>query len=250
MTVTMALAVASLVIGLVYTGFGVVIIREMRRGSRTNGADAMAWAWAGVAFTCGPHHVAHAVQLAASGRDGGALELVTVVAGLPAAAAWLVLRMDSRGGPRSERVVTGEPAWLRALVVVAAFYAVVVVAALIAVVLPSFRFPPYAAPNVVLAALYGAIGWHLLRMQLADRAIAGHWSLSGLATTTMFATCALMRAAWGAYLLSGQYALDMPGFVIDWVAVPAAFFFLWMVRSTRQASFADRRCTSVVPEAV
>jgi hypothetical protein len=246
-TVTTALAVASLVIGLVYAGFGVVTLREMRRA---DGAGPSAWAWVGVAFTCGAHHLVHAVQLAASGRDGGSLELMTVVAGVPAAVIWLVLRVEAGGGGRGDRVVTGEPPWLRVLVVVAASCAVVMVAALIAVVRSSFRFPPYAPPSVLLVVLYAAVGWHLLRVQLSDRAVGGHWSLSGLALTAVFPTCALMHAAWGAYLLSGQYRFDMPGFVTDWLAVPAAFFFLWTVRSTEQDPVADRRLTAVVPETV
>jgi hypothetical protein len=87
------------------------------------------------------------------------------------------------------------------------------------------------APNLLLMALYCLIGWYLLRTQLRNRAPLGGWSVSGLSLTAVFPTCALMHAAWMLYALTGRYELEPHGMTIDWLAVPAAFYFLWVVRS-------------------
>jgi hypothetical protein len=91
----------------------------------------------------------------------------------------------------------------------------------------------------MLVGLYGAIGYFLARTQLANRKPLGGWSLSGLALAVVFPTCALMHGVYALYALSGKYALDYHGFVIDWLAVPAAMYFLWVVHGLYKGTFRD-----------
>jgi len=87
------------------------------------------------------------------------------------------------------------------------------------------------AANASLVVIYVAIGWFVLRTQLANRPSMGGWSVSGLCLGAIFLTCALMHAVYAAYHIAGRYDADVHAFVIDWLSIPAGLYFLWMVRS-------------------
>ena len=65
--------------------------------------------------------------------------------------------------------------------------------------------------NVILVGLYLAVGWFVLRTQLANRPSMGGWSVSGLSLSVIFPTCALMHMVWAAYAVAGRYAEDGHG---------------------------------------
>lgn len=44
--------------------------------------------------------------------------------------------------------------------------------------------------------------------------------MSGIALAVIFPTCALMHGAYAYCVITGTYAADVHGFVIDWLAVP------------------------------
>jgi hypothetical protein len=94
-------------------------------------------------------------------------------------------------------------------------------------------------PNPMLVVLYSAIGYYLIRTQLSNRRSLGGWSVSGLALSIVFPTCAAMHGIYAFYLLTGHYAFDIHGAVIDWIAVPAAVYFLWVVQSLYRGTFHD-----------
>jgi hypothetical protein len=93
--------------------------------------------------------------------------------------------------------------------------------------------------NVLLLVVYMAIGWFVLRTQLANRAAMAGWSVSGLSLAMIFPTCALMHGVWAIYDLAGRYRSEIHGFVIDWLSIPAGLYFLWVVRSLYRDSLAD-----------
>ena len=93
--------------------------------------------------------------------------------------------------------------------------------------------------NVFLVAIYMAIGWFVLRTQLANRPPMGGWSVSGLCLAVIFPTCALMHGVWAAYAFTGHYHHDLHGLVIDWLSVPAGLFFLWVVRGLYRDALSD-----------
>jgi hypothetical protein len=79
----------------------------------------------------------------------------------------------------------------------------------------------------------------LLRTQLANHALTHGWSLSGLSLTIVFPTCGLMHVMFVVYATTGQYDVGWHGLLIDWLAVPAAIYFLWVVRSLSLGSLTD-----------
>ena len=244
------LAGLSLVLGTVYTSYGVMTIIDLRRGWRRFGFSHFGAAWIAMAFTCGPHHLEHGLHLALAGRAPGWTELVTVVVGLPAGVVWFLLRVEALAGGRGDRFVSGTPRWVGAMPVVAAAYVVAfggAAWALVAAGASSFR--PVMVSNVLLVGLYMMIGWHLLVTQLRNRGPLGGWSVSGLALTCVFPTCALMHAAWLLHAVLGTYEVDVHGLVIDWLSVPAAFYFLWVVRSLQLGTASDwNRRSIAAPE--
>jgi hypothetical protein len=138
---------------------------------------------------------------------------------------------------------------VRALPATSAAYVLVFGALATAELLSPEQFPPMVAANLLLVVLYSMIGWYLLRTQLATHASTGHWSLSGVALTIVFPTCALMHAAWAVYQITGRYEADIHTVVIDWLAVPAAAYFLWVVRGLYAGTVRDwnEATTGAVP---
>jgi hypothetical protein len=113
------------------------------------------------------------------------------------------------------------------------------------------HFGPRMTPNVLLLAVYFLIGYYLLRTQLRNHGPLGGWSVSGLSLTFVFPTCGLMHIAFVVYAAAGRYEVDVHGLVIDWLAVPAALYFVWVVRSMIYLqTFEDwnRSSAGVVPE--
>ena len=134
-----------------------------------------------------------------------------------------------------------------------ASYAVVVVSALLLVLGGGAAFDRRLVPNVgVLVGMYATIASYLLRTQLANRAPLGGWSVSGLSLTGLFSTCAVMHFTWLAYAMAGTYDVDGHGQIVDWLSVPAALYFLWVVRALWMGTVADwnHTATGLIPEAV
>ena len=96
-----------------------------------------------------------------------------------------------------------------------------------------------ALANVILVGLYMMIGWFVLRTQLANRQPMGGWSVSGLSLPVIFPTCALMHAVWAVYAVAGRYQQEGHGLLIDWLSVPAAVYFLAVVRRLYRDSLRD-----------
>ncbi len=101
------------------------------------------------------------------------------------------------------------------------------------------RLAAVVAPKRLLVGIHITIGYFLIRTQLRNREGLGGWSVSGISLGAVFPTCAVMHAAVAVYGLSGLYGFDLNGFVIDWLAVPAALYFLWVVHGLYQDALRD-----------
>lgn len=227
-----AVAGLNLLLGMVYLSYGVMTIIDLRRGWRTLGFSHFGLAWIFMAFTCGPHHFEHGVHILLAGRNGGLLDLVAVVVGLPAGVTWFLLRVEALTGGRGDRFIAGTPRWVALLPALSVTYVVFLFLAAVAVLAGGADFGPKMTPNVLLLAVYFLVGYYLMRTQLRNHARIGGWSLSGLSLTFVFPTCGLMHIAFVLYAATGAYTVDVHGLVIDWLAVPAALYFVWVVRST------------------
>jgi hypothetical protein len=232
-------AVVNLVLGTAYTGYGVMTAVELKREWRALGFSRFGVAWIFMAFTCGPHHLVHGVHVGLEGHTGGYLDLFSVVVGLPMGVLWLALRIEAFAGGRGDRFIAGTPPWLRAMPTVAAVYLTVLIAASLRQPLGDGELGAMVWINGALVAIYMAIGWFLLRTQLRNHEPMAGWSLSGISLTAVFPTCALMHAVWAVYALGGTYDTDVHLLVVDWLAVPAGLYFLWVVRGLYRDSLHD-----------
>jgi hypothetical protein len=234
-----AIAVANIVLGLVYTQYGSMTLVEMWRNRRTMGFSHFGAAWVAMAFTCGPHHLVHGVHVAFEGRLGGPLDLAAVLVGFPAGITWFLLRLEAFNGGRGDRFWAGDPIWVKALPTLSGIYATALVAAALNLRPFDLARIPEALPNIALVVVYTAIGWYLARTQLANRRPLGGWSVSGLALAIIFPTCAAMHGVYALYTLSDRYGPDVHGLSVDLLAVPAGLYFLWVVHALYRGTFAD-----------
>jgi hypothetical protein len=237
--ISTTVGILNVLLGLAYTTYGFITIADLKRGWKTLGFSHFGAAWVAMAFTCGPHHLVHGVHILLEGRTGGPLDLLAVGVGLPAGVTFLGLRLEAVFGGRGDRFVAGTPIWVQSLPTLAAVYFTILVAAMLRIT--ATGVPRKVYPNLVLVVLYFMIGYFLLRTQLRNRSAVHGWSLSGLALSVVFPTCGLMHGIYAMYAATGQYntGIDWHGFVIDWLAVPAAMYFLWVVRGLYRQSIRD-----------
>jgi hypothetical protein len=234
-----AVAVLSIVLGLVYFSWGAMTLVEFRRNWRQFGFSHFGAAWIAMTLACGPHHLVHGVHILFEGRQAGVVDLIALGVGAPAGVIWFLLRIEAFTGGSGDRFVAGTPAWLMAVPVFAGVYVGALGAA--AVELGGYDSANLAAalPGFAIAAIASVIGVYLVRTQLANRHPLGGWSVSGLALAFVFPSCGAMHAVHSLYILNGQYAFDIHGAVIDWFTVPAGLYFLWVVQALFRGSFRD-----------
>jgi Mn2+/Fe2+ NRAMP family transporter len=226
--VTVAVALTNLVLGTVYTSYGLMTIVDLKRGWRQHGFSHFGVAWLFMAFTCGPHHLDHGYHVLAAGRAGGALDLATILIGFPAGVVWFLLRVEAMLGGRGDRTVAGTPLWLKVLPTASFMYLAGVATGIVAVVGEGATFQARTWPNIALVVLYAAIGVVLLRTQNRNYEVTERWSMSGLTLSIVMITCAVMHAVYVGYAHDGRYDLDIHGLTIDTIGVPAAAYFLWV----------------------
>lgn len=236
---TITVGILNLILGIVYTQYGTMTAIEMSRNRRTMGFSHFGAAWIAMAFTCGPHHWVHGIHVLAEGRSGGPLDLAAVIVGFPAGVLWFLLRVEAFRGGRGDRYWEGDPIWVLALPTLAGIYVTAMVAAALGAGSLDLSQMLWVAPNLMLMAIYLAIGWFLARTQLANRRPLGGWSVSGLALAIIFPTCAAMHATYAFYSLTGRYGPDAHGIGVDLVAVPAGLYFLWVVHALYRGTFKD-----------
>jgi len=236
---TTTVGVLNIVLGLVYCQYGTMTLIEMRRHWSTMGFSHFGAAWIAMAFTCGPHHFVHGLHLLTARGNAGPLDLVAVLIGFPAGVVWFALRVEAYAGGAGDRFVRGNPVWVLALPTLAGVY----VTAIVTIVAGAGRLGSAhlaaVVPNVLLIVIYSTIGYYLIRTQIANRRPLNGWSVSGLALAVIFPTCAMMHAVYAYYALSGRYGPAVHTTVIDWLAVPAGLYFLWVVQALFHGSFRD-----------
>jgi hypothetical protein len=226
-------------LGTVYFSYGLMTIVDLRRGWRANGFSHFGFAWLAMAFTCGPHHLDHGAHLLISGRQGGTLDLISIAIAAPAGVIWFMLRAEALLGGRGDRHINATPLWMDLLPIAGFVYLAALLNAALAVARTAPDLEARTLPNLLLVVLYSAIGAQLARTQLRNRPHTGGWSLSGTSLATVMFTCALMHGVYALYATSDRYDLDVHGYVIDILSVPAAAYFLWVVWALHNGRLRD-----------
>lgn len=245
----LSVTVAHVVLGAAYVSIGALIAEDMRRGWAVRGFSRFGAGLVAIAWTCGPHHLVHGVHVGFEGRPVGALDLVTVVVGLPFAATFYVLRIEAFFGGRGDRFIFGTPGWLLALPTVSGMYVTALAFAASETVRAPLVWQWEVVPHVVLIGIYVTIGSFLFRTQVHNRRNLLGWSLSGGAMTGIFFTCAVMHAVLVVSAVGGGVALDEHGLLTNLLGVPAGLYFLFVVRALYHDAVTDWNA-SPVEEAV
>ena len=129
-----SVAALNVLLGTVYTGYGVLTIVDLKREWSRRGFSHFGVAWIFMAFTCGPHHLDHGLHMAFADRAGGPLDLLAVLVGLPAGVVWFLLRVEALSGGRGDRFLSGRPEGVTILPAAAAGYLALYLAGAVAVV--------------------------------------------------------------------------------------------------------------------
>ena len=236
---TTATGALALVVGSAYLGMGLLVLKDLVIQRRARGWSHFGAAFVVMAFTCGPHHLAHGVHVVFEGHAVSVPMAGSLLLALPAAVAFIGLRVERGFGGRGDRLIAGDPAWLSASVVIALVVSgglLVLAAGWVA----AHGFPVMALPSIVLAVCYVVVGWCYLRTQTMRRGSTGGWSLSGVALGWIFPTCALM------HLMLVASTPDVHLLVVDLAGMPGALYFLWAVSRLYRRALRDWSRTPVV----
>ena len=230
----------NLVMAVVYVGIGTIVAIDLEGAIRRRGYSHFGVAWLTIMFTCGAHHLVHGVHLVAEGREISGIDVLATLLGIPVGVVWSRLRLEASAGGRGDRFLRGDPLWLRtaAVVYVAGTVAGVVVAG--TMLAGGIRYAdPRLIPNVLLCGLYIGIGLALWRGQRRNHAELGGWSLSGLSLMAVFPTCALMHGIYVVDAATARFSPDFHGLWADWLGVPAAVYFFWVVYGMERGTVTD-----------
>jgi len=244
--------VGNLLIGLAYAALGLLSAWEAASLYRYRGLSRFGLGFTAMAASCGPHHLIHGWCVLQGGTVTPAMLGATLV-GLPAGVTFCWLRVEAMLGGRGDRSVAGAlstVAGLAAAGLVAAgalsMWALaapppateaVCTAAGIRYLPPddAWRFDsPVFLANLFVTGAYAMVGWYLGATQVQRWIATRQWSLSGLALTAVFPTCALMHLIHA--LALGPHSATL---AIDLWGVPASIWFLYVVRQLHRDSLID-----------
>ncbi len=253
---TLVVGIGNLLIGLAYTGLGLLSIWETLSLHRFRGWSRFGIGFSLMAASCGPHHLIHGWHEFQAGCPYWPMLAVTLI-GLPAGLIFVLLRIETALGGRGDRPFVSSRHWAVSL---AAAFAVAVgwltgwtlahpapdlfsfpictglglttragVAGAAAFDIGSLILPA----NLFVVVTYGMVGWYLADYQVRRFVAEGAWSLSGVSLAGVFFTCALMHLV---YAMSERDPATLP---FDLLGIPASVYFLWIVRRVHSDSVVD-----------
>jgi len=232
---------ANLLMGLLYFSVAALTIAEMVKGrDQRAGFSTFGVAWIALLLTCGMHHWVHGLHTSFEGRNAGALDLIAVLVGMPAGLLWVGLRVEAFRGGAGDRFVPGNPTWVGALPTLFGIYLTALGAAAVTIIHTTDSSQlAKVIPNAMLVGLYFTLAVLMARAQVHNRKPLGGWSASGLALVAVFVTCAAMHAVYVVSALGGIYGPDAHGVGVDWVSVPVAMYFLWVIHGLNKGTLRD-----------
>ena len=251
----LVIGIGNLLIGLAYTGLGLLSAWETFSLHRYRGWSRFGIGFSLMAASCGPHHLIHGWHALQAGDSSWPMLAVTLI-GLPAGFIFVGLRTETALGGRGDRPFASSRYW--AVSLVAAFAIAVGWFAGWSVARPASPFPSelmctalgldtrtqvpgagfdiasLALPaNLFVVVTYGMVGWCLADYQVRRHVAEGSWSLSGVSLSAVFFTCALMHLI---YATAERHSATLP---FDLLGIPASIYFLWIVKRVHSDSVVD-----------
>jgi hypothetical protein len=228
-----ATGVLALATGLTYVTLGLIAVSELIRHRRDRGFSHFGLSFAVMTFTCGPHHLVHAYRhLVLHEPAHGPMLAAMAISSIPAVV-FIGLRVEAALGGRGDRLVRNS----RCLAAVPWVFAAVAGATLWEALGHSMQMDVdlrALVPNIILFVNYCLVGYFTARTQLARRPLLDGWSLSGVAMSGVFLTCAM------SHLVAGLLTGSNPGGVLfDNLGVPASIYFMWAVYRLNRDSERD-----------
>ena len=251
---SLVIGIGNLLIGLAYTGLGLLSAWETFSLHRLRGWSRFGIGFSLMAASCGPHHLIHGWHALQGGEASWPMLAVTVI-GLPSGFIFVGLRFETALGGRGDRPFTGSRYWAISLAV--AFAVAVGWLAGWTLARPAPVSPSQVmctvlglasrtavpggldaasvtlAANLFVVVTYGMVGWYLADYQVRRHAAEGAWSLAGISLSAVFFTCALMHLI---YATSEGHVATLP---FDLLGIPASVYFLWIVKRVHNDSVVD-----------
>jgi hypothetical protein len=252
---SLVIGLSNLAIGLAYVGLGILGAWETTSLHRYRGWSRFGIGFSLMAASCGPHHLVHGWHVL-QGESVSWVMFAATLIGLPAGLIFVYLRFERMLGGQGERVLRASPdraamlagAYALAAGVLAAgvfaqhgadvlFQAVcsstgLTTSTTVAASAIDFTSATFVA-SMFVTVTYGMVGWYLADFQVRRYLANGVWSLSGVALTGVFFTCAQM------HFIDTTTRGDGVMLIFDLFGIPASIYFLWVVKLLHNDSVMD-----------
>jgi hypothetical protein len=252
---SLVIGIGSLMIGIAYAGLGSLSAWETISLNRYRGWSRFGIGFSLMAASCGPHHLVHGWHVLQGESISYPMFAATVI-GLPAGLVFVLLRFETMWGGQGDRRVTASAH--QAVLLAGVF-------TLVAGVLAAWTFAQPGADlafqylctsaglagratapeagidfgsvtflaNMFVTITYGMVGCYLADHQVRSYLTNGAWSLSGVALTGVFFTCAQMH-----FIDATTRGTGLMLF-FDLIGIPASIYFLWVVKQVHNDSVMD-----------
>jgi hypothetical protein len=234
----------NLLVGMAYVTLGLLSAWEVASQYRYRGVSRFGVGFSLMAASCGPHHLIHGWCVLQGGAVSTPMLAVTLT-GLPAGIVFCWLRAEAMRNGRGDRTVAIKGSAIAAASIVSLVSVSLLAGWAMAAPPDPYQFicttlgiQPSVADSdaglgrtlVVLSNLwvsftYAMVGWYLADTQIRRYVSTQSWSLSGLALTGVFPSCAAMHL-----ILALTASQDTGTLVFDLIGVPASVYFLWVVK--------------------
>lgn len=254
-TMALVIGISNLLVGTAYVGLGLLSAWEVFSQYQYRGPSRFGLGFSLMAASCGPHHLVHGWCVLEGAPVTTPMLAVTLI-GLPAGIVFCWLRaeamlVDGRGdrtiavnGP----LMAGVAIALLVVVSATAGWAIASPAAPYADICTTQDLQSWLAAsgtgldaatlvslsNLWVTFTYAMVGWYMVDTQIRRYVSTHSWSLSGLALSAVFPSCAAMHL-----IMALTRSPEVSTLTFDLIGVPASVYFLWVVKQLHANSAID-----------
>jgi hypothetical protein len=252
---SLVIGLGNILIGLAYAGLGSLSAWETISLHRYRGWSRFGIGFSLMAASCGPHHLVHGWHVLMGEGISYPMFAATLI-GLPAGLMFVLLRFETIWGGQGDRWVSASPHQAVLLAAVFTIVAGCMAAWMLAQAVAGTAFEELCTSsgvlnrvgdsgspmdltsvtflaNMFVTITYGLVGCYLADHQVRCYLTNGVWSLSGVALTGVFFSCAQMH-----FIDATTRGNDVM-IVFDLIGIPASVYFLWVVKQVHNDSAVD-----------